>query len=99
LKKRLCGVSNVRSIAKYVAVLSLLLTVWSAVAFAAHHHSNGTESVKCTVCVAAHSTAPRAAVNLLKAAFTPISAYVADPVSAKENLIAFALYVRPPPAL
>jgi hypothetical protein len=93
------GVSKLRSIVKYVAVMSLLLTFWSAVAFAAHHHSNGTESAKCTVCVAAHSAAPKATTNLLKATFTPIFTFRADPVFATHQFVAFALSVRPPPAI
>jgi hypothetical protein len=84
---------------KYVALMCLVLTFWSALAFAAHHHSNGTESAKCTVCVAAHSAAPKTTANLLKATFTPISTIQADPVSAKERFVAFALSVRPPPAI
>jgi hypothetical protein len=83
---------------KYVALMCLALTLWSAVAFAAHHHANGAESAKCTVCVAAHSAAPKATVNPLRATFTPISSFRADPVSAKERFAAFALSVRPPPA-
>jgi hypothetical protein len=79
--------------------MCLLLTLWSALAFAAHHHSNGTESAKCTICVAAHSAAPKAAANLLKATFTPIFSFQSAPVSAKQRFVAFALSVRPPPAV
>ena len=88
-----------RSIVKYLAVMCLLLTFWSAIAFAGHHHSNGTESAKCTVCVAAHSAAPKPNANLLKATFTPVSAFRAEPVCAPHRLVAFALSVRPPPAV
>ena len=97
--QRLNGVSNVRSIVKYLAVMCLLLTFWSAIAFAAHHHSNGTESAKCTVCVAAHSAAPKATAGLLKAKFTPISTLLPEPVFAAQSFVAFALSVRPPPAI
>jgi len=90
---------NVRPILKHVALMCLLLTFWSAIAFAVHHHSNGTESAKCTVCVAAHSAAPRASANLLKATFTAISTFRAEPVSFTHRLVAFALSVRPPPAV
>jgi hypothetical protein len=83
---------------KCVAVTCLLLTVWSAVAVVAHHHANGTESARCTVCVAAHSAAPKSNTSLLHATFAPISTIQADPVSAQWRLIAFALSVRPPPA-
>jgi hypothetical protein len=89
----------VRSIVKYLAVMCLLLTFWSAIAFAAHHHSNGTEAAKCTVCVAAHSATPKATANLLTAAFTAISTFRAETVFATQSFVAFALSVRPPPAI
>jgi hypothetical protein len=86
-----------RSISKKVALVCLLLTVWSVVAFAAHHHSSATDAAKCTVCVAAHSAAPKAVSILPKADHVFASAPVLDPVSAKQRLISFALRVRPPP--
>ena len=88
-----------RSIVKYLAVMCLLLTFWSAIAFVAHHNSNGTEAAKCTVCVAAHSAAPKATASLLKAKFTPISTFPPAPVFAAQSYVAFALSVRPPPAI
>ena len=87
-----------RSIIKYVAVMCLFLTSWSAMAFVAHHHASGSESV-CAVCVAAHSAAPAVAVTLLHTTFAPVVILRADPVSAKSRLAAFALNVRPPPAV
>jgi hypothetical protein len=94
-----CGESKVRSIVKYLAVMCLLLTLWSAIAFAAHHHSNGTEAAKCTVCVAAHSATPNATASLLKAKFIPVSTFLPEPVFAAQSFLAFALSVRPPPAI
>jgi len=88
-----------RSIVKHVALMCLLLMFWSAVAFVAHHHSKGADSAKCTVCVSAHSAAPKASAHLLKATFAPVSSLRADPVSVKQLLIVFALSVRPPPAI
>ncbi|HZQ22281.1 MAG TPA: hypothetical protein VFA89_05725 [Terriglobales bacterium] len=88
-----------RSIVKYLAVMCLLLTFWSAMAFAAHHHSNPTEAAKCTVCVAAHSAAPKATASLLKAKFTPTSTFLPEPVVAAQVFVAFALSVRPPPVI
>jgi hypothetical protein len=90
-------VLKVRSILKFAAMLCLMLTFWSAFAVVAHHHPKGTESAKCSVCVAAHSVSPKAGVNVLKATFISISVFRADPVSAKERFVAFALSVRPPP--
>jgi hypothetical protein len=98
-KNALADKQPVRFILKYVALMCLVLTFWSAVAFAAHHHSNRSESAKCTVCGAAQSMAPKATANLPKATFTPISTFRADPASAKERVVAFALSIRPPPAI
>jgi hypothetical protein len=86
-----------RSISKRLAFVCLLLTVWSAIAFVTHQHSNSTESARCTVCVAARSASPKATSNLLKATFVALSTFQAQPVSAKQRLVAFALSVRPPP--
>jgi len=88
-----------RSRVKCVALLCVMLTFCSAFAFAAHHHSKSTDAAKCTVCVATHSAAPKATANLLQATFTPISTFRAAPVSAKQRFVAFALSVRPPPAI
>jgi len=88
-----------RSKVKCVALLCLTLTLWSSLAFAAHHHSNGVESAKCTVCVAAHSATPRTAVAPLKVTFVPVLTFLPEPISAAERIVAFALSVRPPPAL
>jgi preprotein translocase subunit SecG len=93
------GVSGLRSNLKRIAWLCLLLTFASALAFAWHHHSNATESAKCTVCVAAHSAAPKASAKLPNATFVPIGTSRVEPVSAKQRLVVFALSVRPPPAV
>jgi hypothetical protein len=83
-----------------VALLCLLLTLWSALAFAAHHHSNAIEAAKCTVCIAAYSASPQVPSTLPKVTFVSVSTLRPEPaVSAKQHLIAFALCVRPPPAV
>jgi hypothetical protein len=88
----------VRSILKHIAVLCLLLTIWTAVAVVVHHHASGTETARCTVCVAAHSAAPKSTTSVLRATFVPLLAIKADTASVRQRLIAFALSVRPPPA-
>ena len=93
------GLTVMRPVSKKIACLCVLLTFWSAMAFAAHQHSNATDSATCTVCVAAHSTAPKATVILPKLLFVRVCTYRPKPVSAKQRLIAFALSVRPPPAI
>lgn len=87
-----------RSIWKSVASLCLVLTLWSAVAFVAHHHADANESAKCAVCVAALSATPTAPSLPLQATFSVVSTFQPEPVAAsKQRLIAFALSVRPPP--
>jgi hypothetical protein len=88
-----------RSITKRIACLCLLLTLWSAIAFAVHQHSNATEAAKCTVCIAAHSASPKVSSALLKVRFVAVSTFRAEPVASKQRLIAFALCVRPPPSV
>jgi hypothetical protein len=88
-----------RSITKRIACLCLLLTFWSAIAFATHHHSNAIEAARCTVCIAAHSASPTAPSTLLQATFVAVSTFRAEPVAAKQRFIGFALSVRPPPSV
>jgi len=88
-----------RSISKSIALVCLLLTLLSAVALVAHHHSSATEAAKCTVCIAAHSASPKATSTLPNATFVPLANFQPKPVSAKQHLLAFALCVRPPPTV
>jgi hypothetical protein len=86
-----------RSITKRIATLCLLLTIWSALAFAAHHHSSANDSATCTVCVVAHSASPKTTTTLPGVMFVSVSVFRPEPVATKQRLIAFALCVRPPP--
>jgi hypothetical protein len=88
-----------RSISKRIACLCVLLTLWSAIAFAAHQHSNSTESATCTVCIAAHSASPKTTTTLAKVLFVSLSTFRPEPVSAKQHLTVFVLCVRPPPCV
>jgi len=88
-----------RSISKKIALLCLLLTFCSATALVAHHHSSPTDALKCTICVTAHSASPKAVSALPNLAFVRISAVQRETVSAQQRLIAFALSIRPPPAV
>ena len=88
-----------RSISKRIALLTLLLTFWSALAFAVHHHSSQDESATCRVCVAAHSASPTTAAPTPKPIFCRVVQFRPRPTAAKQYLIAFALYVRPPPTV
>jgi hypothetical protein len=98
-KQRTNGVVVMRSLSKRVAFVCILLTFWSAIAFITHQHSSANDAAKCTVCVAAHSASPKTISNLLKATFVAVSTFHAEPLSAKQRIIAFALSVRPPPSV
>jgi hypothetical protein len=84
---------------KKIAWLSLLLTLWSAVAFAVHHHSSQDESDGCQICVTAHSASPASPALAPKPVFRQVTALRVHPAAAKHHLRIFALYVRPPPAV
>jgi len=93
-------VALMRSISKRIACLCVLLTFWSAVAFATHQHSNATESANCTVCIAAHSAFPKTTATLPRVMSVTVSTFRPQAISARQQrLIAFALFVRPPPSL
>jgi hypothetical protein len=88
-----------QSISKKIALLCLMLTFCSAATLVAHHHSSATDALKCTVCVTAHSASPKAVSTPPTRTFVRISTIRLEPVSAKQRLVAFALSVRPPPAV
>jgi hypothetical protein len=88
-----------RSFSKCVGSFCILLTFWSAIALTAHHHTNATDSAKCTVCVAAHTSTPKTASRLINRTFIAVVVHLQDPVSAKQRIVGFALTVRPPPTV
>jgi hypothetical protein len=93
------GAAVMQSISKKIALLCLLLTFFSAAAVVAHHHTGATDALKCTVCVTAHAASPKAVSTLPNQTFVRVSSVRLEPVSAKQRLVAFALSVRPPPAV
>jgi hypothetical protein len=84
---------------KRLAWLPLLLTLWSAMAFAVHQHASQEESTTCQVCVAAHSASPAIVPPAPKMVFRRVLASRSRPAAAKQHLKPFALYVRPPPTV
>jgi|SRR5579862_7459505 len=92
-------ITDMRLLSKHVALVCILLMFSSAFAFAAHHHSNATESAKCTTCVAAHSASPKTISVQRQAVFVQVATFTAEPISARQRLIVFQLSVRPPPVV
>src|SRR5579872_439717 len=77
--------------------LCLLLTVCSAFALVLHRHSDATDAAKCTICIAAHSTAFKAKSALQNTSFVVVLCVRENPVAAHQTLTVFALLVCPPP--
>lgn len=94
----ICG-GAVRPIGKMIGWLCLLLTIWLAVASVVHYHPNAGEAATCTVCVASHASTASAQFSLPKVAFVFVSTIRARSIPARQHLFAFALSVRPPPAV
>jgi len=89
-----------RSALKPIAWLCLLLTLFAAYGFAAHQHTSSADDAQCAICLVAHSASPVVASHLPSVFFILVLLIVlAEPVSAKQRLIAFAVSVRPPPAV
>ncbi len=89
----------VRSIARKIGWLCVLLTLWLAVASVAHHHSNPDRASTCAVCVAAHSTTKSTHFTLPATTSFLVATVVLPTPSARQRLLAFALTVRPPPEI
>lgn len=89
-----------RSVSKQITWLCLLVTLCSVYGFAAHQHSNFLDEAQCAVCIVAHSASPSATYKLPTAIAVLVQFVVpAEPSSAKQRLVPFALTVRPPPAV
>ena len=91
-------------VCKRVAGLCLVLILWSAVAFAVHHHADGDESAQCSaqcsVCLAALTAAPaQLAIPPQTTLLAVASVETPSESAAKQRLATFALAVRPPPEL
>jgi hypothetical protein len=91
------GQPRMRFAAKRVALVCMLLTLWSAVAFVAHHHLNKTDAQNCSVCVNAHTPAGVSTPQIVAPGFVEIASLHVESSSAKFRLVSFALSVRPPP--
>ena len=97
-----CSAGNLfmRSVMKPIAWLCLLLMLVSAYGFAAHQHSSSLDEAQCTVCLVAHSASSVAVYKLPSAIRALVRLPLpAEPLSAKQRLVPFALTVRPPPAI
>ena len=88
-----------RSVAKTIGWLCLLLTIWLAIASVAHYHVNANDSATCTVCIASHSSTAPALYSPPKVAFVFVATIRAKFLFARLDLLAFELSVRSPPSI
>jgi len=88
-----------RSLAKFAALLCLLLTVWIAVAVVAHHHANGAESQTCPVCVVARAPAAIVTPSTVQPVLVRLCTVRVEASPVQHRLPVFALSSRAPPAL
>jgi hypothetical protein len=79
---------------KALALLCLLLTLWTAAAVVAHQHANSAESQTCPVCVAARSVAAIVTPHSAKPVFVRLSTVRVEPSLATCRLPAFAFSNR-----
>lgn len=86
-----------RSSFKAKAWLCLLLMLGSAWASAVHNHANEAKAASCQVCVAAHSTVSTRISVCAKPVFRRLHAADTRTLDAQQQLLIFALFIRPPP--
>jgi hypothetical protein len=90
---------RMRFSSRWLAWLCLSLMLWTAVAESTHTHPNKTESAVCSICVAAHSTAPTATSHQARPVFEAVGLLQEEEVIAKARLSVFDLGIRGPPAV
>lgn len=87
-----------RSISKAIAWFCLVLMIGSAWAAVVHRHANEANSSSCQLCVMAHSLAPASPAPTPRPVLRRVLATRHQVLDAKQSLLVFTLYVRPPPA-
>lgn len=86
-----------RSSVRWLVWLCLSLMCWTAIAESTHVHANQTEVASCSICVAAHSTAPSISAHQVKPVFTTIGILAVEDVTARTPFGVFELGIRGPP--
>jgi hypothetical protein len=82
---------------RWSAWLALLLMLGTAAAETSHHHSLKAESASCSICVAAHSTAPAPISNHSRPVFATVGLLQEEAIIAQAWLQVFDLDIRGPP--
>jgi hypothetical protein len=83
--------------ARWLTWLCLALMLWAAVAESTHSHANNTEAASCSICVAAHTSAPALSSHPSRPVFATIGVTLEKAVTAKAQFGLFHLALRGPP--
>jgi hypothetical protein len=83
---------------RWLTWLCLSLMLWTAVVESTHNHPNQTESASCSICAAAHSTAPAASCTHARPFFEAVGLLQEEDVIAKAQFNVSDLGIRGPPA-
>jgi hypothetical protein len=84
---------------RWLAWLCLSLMLWTALAETTHNHPNKAEAASCSICVAAHTTAPTAGCHHARPVFAAVGVLQEEEIIAKARLSVFELGIRGPPAV
>jgi hypothetical protein len=90
---------RMRRLTRWSAWLCLSLMVWTAAVEATHSHPSQTDSVSCSICVAAHSTRPTTVTAHAAPVFATIGQLQDKDVLAQARLDVADLGNRGPPVL
>jgi hypothetical protein len=88
---------HMRSVLRWSAWLCLSLMLWTVAAESRHNHPSQTEAASCSICVAAHSTAPATVCDAADPVFAAVGMLQEKDVIAESRLDFFELVIRGPP--
>jgi hypothetical protein len=84
---------------RWLTCVCLSMMFWTAVAESTHNHPTQTEAISCSICIAAHSTAPVVSMHFAKPLFEAVGLLHEEEVLAKAPISIFELGIRGPPAV
>ena len=90
---------RMRFAGRWLTWFCLSLMLWAAVAESTHNHANQAESLSCSICMVAHSSAPTPSCTHAKPVFAAIGLLQEKKVIGQARLKLFDLGIRGPPVV
>jgi hypothetical protein len=90
---------RMRFAVRWLTWLCLSLMLWTAVVESTHTHPNQSESISCSICAVAHSTAPSISTHQARPVFAAIGLLQEEEVIAKARISISELGIRGPPTV